>query len=419
MLRFTTNIIGQGTLDCNLRCKYCYENHDCEKGKYLDYNTFTKVFDTYVYNRCVLGRKENPIVWHFHGGEIFMMPWEELLAEIEYVEERAKFFPNISWCIQTNGLLITDEIAEWFSKKEQSIGFSFDGYNTENRMSKEANIKLIEKLRDFHEAYGTRFSCLMVLSKDNMKTWFEDACSIMDFCDNVGINLLCDLNDDNIPTPEEQWDYWIKPVLDSLLTDDPLFERNVETELSKTLEYMLFNIESRGKTGCFDRLCAFGTNMIAITPHLQMHGCDKFLDKGEFIKERKSFSVFSRDFLGINAVNNALKHYKKVFKEEKKLGCDFCPAKWLCPGECQSYNISRFGDVKISDNMCEIYNRVYDFVDENWTKILLKRPIRIDNCTTDVSAYALARCRDEGLELHIDNDGSSDFVYVTKKEKEV
>lgn len=372
MLRFTSNIIGQNTLNCNLRCTYCYEAHNKKTADYIDYKTFCQVLDNLLYYRCVLGARDNPVIWHFHGGEVLMLPWEELKAEILYVEERKKFFPKLDWCIQTNGTLVTDEIAQFFREHHHNIGFSFDGFGSNDRMSAEGNRKLIDHLRELHKKYQTEFSCLSVLTRKNMKTWLPDMMEVLDFCSSVGINVLCDTSNDLIPNAEEQWTYWVEPVLKSLITPNPIPERNVRNILGRAVQKNLYNSDMIEKTGCFDRLCAFGSNMTSINPSLEMCGCDKHLDRGKFaeIDVLKKQSIYQRDFLGYQTAKKVVNHYAKVFELEREVGCNTCTATDLCPGECQAYSYSRYGKPTLNKELCQMYQKAYDFIDEHWPQIL-------------------------------------------------
>ena len=87
MLRFTDNVIAQMTRECNCHCTYCYE-HGLDdsywKGKRFTVESFKQAFDTYIYYRCILGRIENHCDWHFHGGEVLLLPFSELKQMFEY-----------------------------------------------------------------------------------------------------------------------------------------------------------------------------------------------------------------------------------------------------------------------------------------------------------------------------------------------
>lgn len=414
MLRFTDNIIGQMTRDCNLRCKYCYEAPGTDpafKGKYIDFETFKYVLDTVLYNRCVLGAIENQVNWHFHGGEVLLLPQEDLVKSIQYVEERQKFFPGLMWCTQSNGVLLNEELAKFFVQHNASFGFSFDGFDIEDRMSKQKNRELIDKLRGFHNKLGLHTSFIMVLKKKNMKTWFQDAQSCMDFSDHVGINILCAMTDDDIPTMEEQWTYWFEPTLNSLLTDHPVTERDTMFMCSYAIQSLVYGIKRVPKTGCFNKLCAFGSNMISIDPNLNMHGCDKHLEYGPYIDLIEYKPLDSLDFLGYQTARTVMDHLTKMAKIEKEFGCDTCRAKEICPGECQAYNISRYGQVQLNQEFCKLYTRIFDFIEEHWTEILQHTFVTCLEEPTELTAYARARLQKEHLKIHFEQDR----IFITKE----
>ncbi len=407
MLRFTDNLISQMTRECNMHCRYCYEINDSSwKGKAMSYDTFKKVLDTYLYYRCVLGRFENRAEVHFHGGEVLTIPFEELRRMIEYLEARQQCFPNLHWCLQTNGVGITDEVASFFAEKGQTIGVSFDGFADNSRMTECQNRALIDKLRGFHEKYGTRFSVLSVLTRDNIRTWFCDMKSISDFVDSFGINIVCVRPEDDaiIPTPEEQWEYWMKPVIDSFIEGNPIDERGVRFAIMKIAQQLLFDsdIAEHDKTGCFDRICGYESNMTAIDPDLMLSSCDKFIERGDYIEKRIKHPITERDFLGLQQANRTIKHYLKMYELEHERGCDLCQARWICPGECQAYNISKYGSQKLDDSMCSIYRRAYDYVDENLEEILLNNRIRISGKVNAVLPSAIRRLGKAGLSIKYD-----------------
>lgn len=417
MLRFTDNIIGQNTLGCNLRCKYCYESHEKKTSDYLDYKTFCQVLDNTLYYRCILGDRNNRIIWHFHGGEVFTIPWEELKAEILYVEERQKYFPKLDWCVQTNGTLINDEIAQFFAEKHHNIGFSFDGFGDNDRMTAEGNKKLIDNLRALSQKYGTMFSCLSTFSRKNMKTWLSDMQKIKDFCPSIGINVLCDTSDEFIPNAEEQWTYWVSPVLESLLTENPIKERNIQNILERALQKNIYSNDFPEKTGCFDRVCAFGSNMTSINPSLMMCGCDKHLDRGDYagISTLAKESIYQRDFLGFRAAKRVANHYARMFEIERETGCPTCPAADCCPGECQAYSYSRYGKVTLNRGLCSMYLKAYDFIEKNWPIILSHTGVSlfgVEDQPRYITPYAHKKLKEMGYNLIIRNG----WMWTERKE---
>lgn len=420
MLRFTDNAIVQLTLGCNCNCKYCYEGKEVKKSpKYIDYENFKKVVDSFIYQRCILGDLERTVNIHLHGGELFTLPFEEIKKYIAYIEKRKKFFSGVTYCLQTNGTLITDEIAEYFASKGFTIGFSWDGYSVTDRgFSEQQNHNLIEKLRSFHTKYGTQFSCLSVFSRNNMKTWFSDMCSIRDFVNSFGVNPICTLPefDNLIPSAEEQWNYWYEPVLKSYLTDNPFKERALDLVIQGiiTENFCKVNpIESR-RTGCFDRICGFETNMTAIDPNLNCYSCDKFLHEANFFYLRKPHKLMEPDFLGLQQAKRAFSHYKNMFELEKEMGCDNCPCQHVCSGECQSSNISKIGKAKLKDTPCDVYIKIYEFIMEHWLEILSNTEIVGEVPLKDITPEAKYQAQKNGYTLQIDLENNS--IKSTKKE---
>lgn len=408
MLRFTDNAIVQLTLGCNCNCKYCYEGEAVKKHpKYIDYETFKKVVDSFIYQRCILGSLERTVNIHLHGGELFTLPFEEIKKDIAYIEERKKFFPGVTYCLQTNGTLINDEIAEFFAEKGFTIGFSWDGYSVADRgFSEQQNYELIEKLRSFYLKYGTKFSCLSVFSKNNMKTWYKDMLSLRDFVSFFGVNPICTLPqfDNLIPSSEEQWEYWYKPVLESYLTEDAFRERALDLAIQGliTENFCKVNPTETRRTGCFDRICGFETNMTAIDPDLNCYSCDKFLHEADYFYLRKPHRLLEPDFLGLQQAKRAFTHYKNMFALEKEMGCYRCPCQHVCAGECQSSNISKIGQPKLKDTPCDAYIKIYEFVREHWLEMITYNEIQGEVPLVDFTPEAKYQAKKQGYNIYID-----------------
>lgn len=416
MLRFTENLIAQMTRECNLHCPHCYEGHDPYwKGKRIDHEKFKQILDTYIYQRCILSdNRAAGLDFHFHGGEVLLLDPKEIKKDIEYIRERKKFFPNIKLCVQSNGLALTEELAQYFANLGINFGCSFDGYKSD-RMSEEDCHKLINKLRFFHNEFGLKIGLLSVLSKDNIKYWLEDAKTTTDFVEGFGINIMCSMDESKIPSPEELWTYWAKPCLESqMLDDDPFIERTICIYISNILNQIIFGyVPLDLKTGCFDRVCGFGSNMTSINPDLKLGTCDKYLFDGPYIKETERLTDITQlDFLGVQQMNNLLKFHSALAEESNKAGCTYCPMKWVCSGECQAYSLSKYGKVRVNRSLCEIYMRIYDFISTNWIEFASKKPHRMPEGRHDVTCYARDILTRNGLKMQFDDDN---YIIVKKE----
>jgi uncharacterized protein len=120
----------QVTLNCNMACDYCFQQHH---GRIIDMATV----------ECIIARladfhrrqyrnykKDPPLLITWHGGE-------PLLASIDFyrkIVEIQNRYPDIIFDnrLQTNGTLMTEEFAKFFSKFDFSVGFSIDGPRSMN-----------------------------------------------------------------------------------------------------------------------------------------------------------------------------------------------------------------------------------------------------------------------------------------------
>lgn len=418
MFRFTDNVIGQMTLQCNMNCKYCYEGRKVKSLKeYLSVPEFKNALDTALYQRCVLGDKDNTLNWHFHGGEPLLYDWEDLKECIRYINRRKKLFPNLSFCMQSNGVNLTEEKAEFFVKENMSLGISFDGFTDNDRMSELENRNLIEHLREIKRKTGIHFHCLSTLSKVNAKSWFNDMMSLRDLFDSCGINVLVpsEENDDLVLSAEEQWEYWLEPCLKSFTTSSILNERYTKIAIERVFSDIILNTKPDviQKTGCFHRVCGHGINMISVNPKSKVYNCDKYLEEGDYIKDRFESSLDSYDFLGLQQIKRYGEYCKEIFNLENKYGCNHCYASDICLGGCQSYNLSRYNEYRLDTSMCKVYKKIVNFIRLNWFEILKQTPIQATKTIIGVNPDIL---RDlDNSNYYIKVDSMSNTISLEKK----
>lgn len=420
MLRWTDNLIMQMTRDCNLNCKYCFQGGaGVRPHERITFEQFKQIVDSAIYNRCVLGTKDANIEFHFHGGEVTLFGADSILEMAEYINKRASYFRGVHFSIQTNGVLFDDALAKYFAENHISVGISFDGFKND-RMGEEATHKLIDKFIRYKKEYNLSWSPLVVLSRKNIKTWREDIDTFKDYCTSYGVNVICTLEEDDslMPSPDELWDYWFEPELNRLAdASSSFFERDLKIMVDKLLQDVIFNynIEENplyNKTGCFDKYCGHGVNMIAVDPFMKLHKCDKYMAKAKFAGLDEGEDLYKSDFLGMQQVKNLLNFYKEITAEEKKLHCDLCPANWICNGECQSYSISKYGKVTLNKNMCSLYLKIFDWVNANWVKLAKAKEWPLVGKVYNVKSQALKELSGQNLKIEF-NEISYSFKVVS------
>jgi uncharacterized protein len=121
------------SLDCNLRCWYCFETH--VKDSRLDALTQESIFQ-HMKQVC-----QNEHIKQIHiqmfGGEPLLYFKEELyplLSRIkQYVEDSGK---NVNFFFVTNGVCITEEMIPLFVDLKATFQISIDGYRKKHNMVK-------------------------------------------------------------------------------------------------------------------------------------------------------------------------------------------------------------------------------------------------------------------------------------------
>ena len=72
--------------------------------------------------------EEVMITYAFQGGEPTLAGLEYFEKFTELVNLRKKAFHHVTYCLQTNGLLIDDKWCEFFKRNKFLIGVSLDGF---------------------------------------------------------------------------------------------------------------------------------------------------------------------------------------------------------------------------------------------------------------------------------------------------
>lgn len=125
-------LLLETTQSCNLRCKYCcYSEHYYStrnhSNKRMDIVIAQKAVDYYLKNWLTVYYK-NPMrhpVISFYGGEP-LLNFQLIHGVIDYIKEK---YPNIhpDYNMTTNGILLTEQVADFLVENNFSILFSLDG----------------------------------------------------------------------------------------------------------------------------------------------------------------------------------------------------------------------------------------------------------------------------------------------------
>ena len=120
------------TKDCNLRCKYCFEEPmqgDCIQPINQQRDAFSAFVDNYLdtFTRQLIEiniaqeKAETHIT--FHGGEPLLVGHHLLRKAFEIISR----YPKVIISIQTNGTLINEDVADLLAEYKVQVGVSLDG----------------------------------------------------------------------------------------------------------------------------------------------------------------------------------------------------------------------------------------------------------------------------------------------------
>lgn len=113
-------VIAKPTHDCNLACQYCYVDETAERGTMNAQTLYNLISKVAQFN----GRERSTeFIWH--GGEPLLMG----LDFFKHIVEIQKSLPQHEFrnCVQSNGVLLTERVADFFAEHSFRIGLSLDG----------------------------------------------------------------------------------------------------------------------------------------------------------------------------------------------------------------------------------------------------------------------------------------------------
>lgn len=164
-------LIKPSSNKCNLKCKYCFyddvsHSREISDYDYMKIDTAKAIIDNAFETEGV----EN-IHFGFQGGEPTLSGIEFFTDFFNYVKGKENNI-NVSFSLQTNGILIDDEWAQLFKENRVLIGLSLDGpakFHDNNRIdfgNKNTHSKVLEAARILR-ANEVDFNVLTVVTSKN------------------------------------------------------------------------------------------------------------------------------------------------------------------------------------------------------------------------------------------------------------
>lgn len=124
---------------CNLKCTYCYDHRTIREKNSMKIETFKSIIDMFA-------KDYQHINIMFHGGEPLAIGLDWYKQAIAHCKSKDTSF---SYSMQSNGLLLNEDIMAFLKENKIGYGISYDGLSTENYrlVKKEAILEKIDLLK--------------------------------------------------------------------------------------------------------------------------------------------------------------------------------------------------------------------------------------------------------------------------------
>lgn len=337
------------TNKCNFDCIYCFRNLEAKNVPAL---RITEICQ-YILNYCIAEQVDH-IMIQFWGGE-------PVLA-MDNIRLVCNFFSktqlHVGYDLETNGSLVTDEIAKELYEKKVQVGVSIDGnevlHNRQRRyFDKSGTFEQVKQgIIHLQRYYGSNLSAICVLTKHNIEHISEMIDSFVDelHLKSVKFNIVRDnpyaLESDLVPT-NEQLQAFVPILIQKIKEVNKSSIRFVEPNVISKMGNILYR---RLHSCCISNGCCGGKKIISFAPDGHIYPCEMTDFKDESLG-----TISNRDLCASIACAEKTHLY---FAEKRISDCNGCPWWSYCKGGCSSKVRYQNGN-GIDEVECQINKALY------------------------------------------------------------
>ncbi len=322
--------------DCNFRCRYCFADEGAyhAKRESMSLETAKKAIDFLIEN----SGKRRVLEADFFGGEP-LMNFEVIRETVAYARKRGEECgKKFLFTTTTNGLLLSDEVIDFFNREMENVVLSLDGRKeVHDAIRKSVNGKgtfdlILPKLKKFISLRGNKSYYVRGTFTAKNLDFSKDVLFIADQgVDSISMEpVVTDLEDlqireEHLPAIETEYEK---------LCDEYL-KRYAE---GRGFNFFHFNIDLEGGPCLAKRVsaCGAGNEYFSVVPNGDIYPCHQFAGDKTF----RMGSVYT----GIERKDIREKFKNSCLFTRKK--CDGCFAKFICSGGCSANNYHFNGDIE-------------------------------------------------------------------------
>ncbi len=322
--------------DCNFRCRYCFADEGAyhAKRESMSLETAKKAIDFLIEN----SGKRRVLEADFFGGEP-LMNFEVIRETVAYARKRGEECgKKFLFTTTTNGLLLSDEVIDFFNREMENVVLSLDGRKeVHDAIRKSVNGKgtfdlILPKLKKFISLRGNKSYYVRGTFTAKNLDFSKDVLFIADQgVDSISMEpVVTDLEDlqireEHLPAIEAEYEK---------LCDEYL---KLYAE-GRGFNFFHFNIDLEGGPCLAKRVsaCGAGNEYFSVVPNGDIYPCHQFAGDKTF----RMGSVYT----GIERKDIREKFKNSCLFTRKK--CDGCFAKFICSGGCSANNYHFNGDIE-------------------------------------------------------------------------
>ena len=362
------------TKSCNLSCKYCFRELNPKNPKI----THEKLNE--ICSSLITYWKAHPqlhITIQAWGGE----PLLELssIVEIRNFFNEANLFPEI--IIETNGTLITPDVAKILFENDIKLGISIDGnsivHNAQRPLANGKNsLELVENgIYNIRNAGYKNFGSITVVTKNTLEN-LDDIIKYFAYdlhLSGIKLNMMHknEKNHDlamNIEDIETYIDKLLKNLHELYQDKVSIIEQNISQRLSNLMFRTNANI-------CNSHGCHGGYRMLSIDTVGNVYPCE-LTDYPDYRLGNIDDSNY------IEMVEKAISSNHEYFAKRNLENCKECPWLYFCRGGCRSavkYTTGTTTNIDISECTFNkvLYTKLVEILlnDSNFAEYLLNGTI--------------------------------------------
>ena len=358
-------LILKPTLNCNLRCKYCYLS-ECSKTSTAFDLHFAKSLLSQT--RSLLSPNQKiKILWH--GGEPLLWGIDNYREIFQFIKDLFRSL-NYIVSIQTNLTLINEDFIDLFIKYNVQVGTSLDGPKEihdyqRTTINGEGTFDIVLNKIDLCRSKGLKVGCITVGTHKHIGRIKQLYQFMSEHQIGFKFNPIFNAGDaqksiDELSiTPSEYSDMAIE-LFDLWFYDN---QHKISNSIFADIASSIIS-----KKNCSH--CLFSPNcqqhIIAVSPSGDVVPCGRFCDEG-LIKFSYG-NLYKEDlYTIISKIQNS-----DIYKRPEYIadsGCRLCKFYSICYGGCLYDGYTRSNNFKSKSFLCMAYKRIFEHISSRLKEI--------------------------------------------------